>query len=82
MQPDALAHELGGDEVPLDGLADGVHRLHLDVDGDGTAGAAGDAVVRIAEELEKESERIVIVGDAEAVRPSLEAEGFLVEVHA
>ena len=34
-------------DIPLDGLADGVHQVHLDVDGDGTAGAAGDAVVRI-----------------------------------
>ena len=34
-------------DVPLDGLADGVHRVHLDVDGDGTAGAGGDATVRV-----------------------------------
>ncbi len=34
-------------DIPLDGLSDGVHRVHLDVDGDGTAGAASDAVVRV-----------------------------------
>ncbi len=34
-------------DVPLDGLADGVHRVRLDVDGDGTAGAGGDATVRV-----------------------------------
>ena len=34
-------------DIPLDGLADGVHRVHLDVDGDGTSGAASDAVVRV-----------------------------------
>ena len=38
------------------------------------------AVVRIAEELEAETERIVVVGDAAAVRAPLEAEGFAVEV--
>ncbi len=34
-------------DVPLDGVGDGVHRVRLDVDGDGTGGATSDATVRI-----------------------------------
>ncbi len=34
-------------DVPLDGVGDGVHRVHLAVDGDGTGGATSDATVRI-----------------------------------
>ena len=68
--------------MPSGLTAIGLDLSELDRYRDAIAAVDRDAVVRIAEELEKESERIVIVGDAEAVRPSLEAEGFLVEVHA
>ena len=76
-----------GSAPPVAAAASGLTAIGLDLSEldryrDAIAAVDRDAVVRIAEELEKESERIVIVGDAEAVRPSLEAEGFLVEVHA
>ena len=58
----------------------GLELAELDRYRDAVAAVDRAAVVRIAEELEAETERIVVVGDAAAVRAPLEAEGFAVEV--
>ena len=58
----------------------GLELAELDRYRDAVAAVDRAAGVRIAEELEAETERIVVVGDAAAVRAPLEAEGFAVEV--
>ena len=76
-----------GAAPPVAAAASGLTAIGLDLSEldryrDAVAAVDRAAVVRVAEELEAESERIVVVGDAATVRVPLEAAGFTVEVQA
>ena len=76
-----------GASSPVAAAAAGLTAIGLDLSEldryrDAVAAVDRAAVVRIAEELEAESERIVVVGDAATVREPLESAGFSIEVQA
>ena len=76
-----------GAAPPVAAAASGLLAIGLDLDQldhyrDAVAAVDRAAVVRVAEELEAATERIVIVGDAQVVRGPLEAAGFEVEVRS